>query len=57
MKSKKAACYAHASQSPDRYYALQDSVALFRGKEIGIARAEAFLYQRENPFDIFNAHS
>jgi len=39
---KKAACYAHASQSPDRYYALQDQVARFRGLESGFARAEAF---------------
>jgi LmbE family N-acetylglucosaminyl deacetylase len=28
---KKAACYAHASQTPDRYYDLQDRVARFRG--------------------------
>lgn len=39
---KKAACYAHASQSPDRYYALQDQVARFRGVESGFPRAEAF---------------
>jgi LmbE family N-acetylglucosaminyl deacetylase len=39
---KRAACYAHASQSPDRYYALQDQVAKFRGLESGYARAEAF---------------
>src|SRR4051812_43268866 len=28
--TKKTACYAHASQTPDRYYALQDDVARFR---------------------------
>ena len=39
---KKAACYAHGSQSPDRYYALQDQVAKFRGVESGWNRAEAF---------------
>jgi len=39
---KRAACYAHASQSPDRYYALQDQVAKFRGLESGFTRAEAF---------------
>ncbi|HEY3443379.1 MAG TPA: PIG-L deacetylase family protein [Paludibaculum sp.] len=39
---KKAACYAHRSQSPDRYYALQDQVARFRGLECGFGRAEAF---------------
>jgi LmbE family N-acetylglucosaminyl deacetylase len=51
---KKAACYAHASQTPDRYYALQDRVALFRGAESGFERAEAFVYQQQSPFDIFN---
>ena len=50
---KRAACYAHASQTPDRYYALQDSVASFRGAESGYAKAEAFLWQQESPFDIF----
>ena len=39
---KRAACYAHASQSPDRYYALQTQVARFRGLESGYALAEAF---------------
>ncbi len=52
--TKRAACYAHASQTPDRYYALQDRVALFRGLECGSERAEAFVYQQQSPFDIFN---
>jgi LmbE family N-acetylglucosaminyl deacetylase len=39
---KRQACYAHASQSPDRYYALQAKVARFRGVEAGFAQAEAF---------------
>jgi N-acetylglucosamine malate deacetylase 1 len=51
--AKKAACYAHASQTPDRYYALQDDVARFRGVEAGVARAEAFTFQIRSPFDIF----
>ena len=50
---KKAACYAHASQTPDRYYALQDEVARFRGVEAGVTRAEAFTFQIRSPFDIF----
>ena len=33
---KKAACYAHASQTPDRYYALQDQVAAFRGLKVAV---------------------
>jgi LmbE family N-acetylglucosaminyl deacetylase len=50
---KRAACYAHASQTPDRYYALQDEVARFRGIERGFKRAEAFLQQLQSPHDIF----
>jgi len=40
---KRQACYAHASQSPDRYYALQEEVARFRGIEAGYMRAEGFI--------------
>ncbi|MDQ6665137.1 MAG: PIG-L family deacetylase [Acidobacteriota bacterium] len=40
---KRAACYAHASQNPDRYYALQSDVARFRGIESGYRQAEAFV--------------
>jgi LmbE family N-acetylglucosaminyl deacetylase len=46
---KRAACYAHASQTPDRYYALQSSVARFRGLECGFAQAEAFLEHPGGP--------
>lgn len=42
---KRAACYAHASQSPDRFYALQSEVARFRGVESGFTQAEAFIRQ------------
>jgi len=51
--TKRAACYAHASQTPDRYYALQDQVARFRGIEAGRQRAEAFLLQLQSPYDVF----
>jgi N-acetylglucosamine malate deacetylase 1 len=40
---KREACYAHASQTPDRYYALQSQVARVRGLEAGYAQAEAFV--------------
>jgi LmbE family N-acetylglucosaminyl deacetylase len=50
---KRAACYAHGSQTPDRYYSLQDDVARFRGVESGHKRAEAFLLQLQSPYDIF----
>ena len=48
---KRAACYAHASQTPERYYKLQDDVAAFRGLESGYGRAEAFLLQQRSPSD------
>ena len=48
---KRAACYAHASQTPDRYYALQDEVAAMRGLEAGCRRAEAFVLQLQSPGD------
>ncbi len=46
---KRAACFAHASQSPERFYALQTEVARFRGIESGYEQAEAFIRQRESP--------
>lgn len=48
---KRAACYAHASQTPNRYYELQDDVAHFRGIEGGYKRAEAFILQLRSPND------
>jgi len=54
-EQKRAACYAHASQTPDRYYALQDEVARFRGLECGKVRAEAFLMQLRSPCDVLSA--
>jgi LmbE family N-acetylglucosaminyl deacetylase len=41
---KRQACYAHASQSPHHFYALQSKVASFRGIEAGYAQAEAFVH-------------
>lgn len=51
--TKKAACYAHASQSPDFYYGLQDTVAAFRGLQSGTKRAEAYIVQLGSPHEIF----
>jgi LmbE family N-acetylglucosaminyl deacetylase len=48
---KRAACFAHASQTPERYYKMQDDVALFRGVEGGYKRAEAFVLQLRSPGD------
>lgn len=46
---KRAACYAHASQSPDRFYALQSQVTRFRGLESGYAHAEAYIRHAQSP--------
>jgi len=48
---KRAACFAHASQTPERYYKMQDDVALFRGVKGGYKRAEAFVLQLRSPGD------
>ena len=42
---KKTACYAHASQNPDYFYALQDTVAAFRGLQNHCKRSEAYVLQ------------
>lgn len=52
LDTKKAACYAHASQKPDFFYALQDKVAEFRGLTSGYKRAEAFIMQTGCPLDV-----
>ncbi|QEH32717.1 GlcNAc-PI de-N-acetylase [Aquisphaera giovannonii] len=46
---KRQACYAHASQSPERYYELQDLVARMRGIECGRRRAEGFIRHVQGP--------
>jgi LmbE family N-acetylglucosaminyl deacetylase len=48
---KRAACYAHASQTPDRYYALQTQVARFRGIESGYGQAEGYIRHAQSPYD------
>ncbi|HKD08243.1 MAG TPA: PIG-L family deacetylase [Bryobacteraceae bacterium] len=46
---KKAACYAHASQAPEKFYLLQSDVSRFRGIESGYRQAEAFLRHVRSP--------
>ncbi len=46
---KRAACFAHASQTPDRYYALETEIARFRGIAGGYQQAEAFIHQTQSP--------
>lgn len=43
-----AACYAHASQQPDKWYPKQVEITSFRGGESGFPQAEAFLRHRES---------
>ena len=52
--TKRAACYAHASQTPDFYYPLQDTVANFRGFQAGSKKAEAFILQLGSPRDVLS---
>src|SRR5262249_1025694 len=46
---KRRACFAHASQSPEKYYALQDQVARFRGIERGVRLAEGYIHHVQGP--------
>jgi LmbE family N-acetylglucosaminyl deacetylase len=43
LDKKHAACMAHATQAPEKYYPLQQSVTRFRGVESGYKEAEAFV--------------
>jgi N-acetylglucosamine malate deacetylase 1 len=46
---KRLACYAHASQAPDRFYALQETVTRMRGIESGHKQAEAYVRHIQSP--------
>jgi N-acetylglucosamine malate deacetylase 1 len=46
---KRQACYAHASQAPDKFYALQEQVTRFRGLERGVRQAEGFIRHIQSP--------
>jgi LmbE family N-acetylglucosaminyl deacetylase len=45
---RRDACYAHASQQPDKWYPKQVEITRFRGVESGFAQAEAFLRHPES---------
>lgn len=36
---------------PDKFYALQDQAARFRGTETGCKLAEAYIHQMQSPYD------
>ncbi len=40
---RRAACYAHASQSPDKWYPHQVELTRFRGQSSGFTQAEGFV--------------
>ncbi len=46
---KRSACYAHATQTPDRYYALQELVTRMRGIESGYKEAEGYIRLVQSP--------
>jgi LmbE family N-acetylglucosaminyl deacetylase len=46
---KRAACYAHASQAPDKFYALQEMVTRMRGIECGCKQAEGYIRHVQSP--------
>ncbi len=46
---KRLACFAHASQAPEKFYSLQESVTRFRGIESGHRQAEAFVRHIQSP--------
>jgi LmbE family N-acetylglucosaminyl deacetylase len=47
-RRRRAACYAHASQQPDKWYPKQVAITQFRGTESGFAQAEGFLRHPES---------
>jgi LmbE family N-acetylglucosaminyl deacetylase len=45
---RRAACYAHSSQQPDKWYPSQVELTRLRGVESGFPQAEGFLRHRES---------
>lgn len=46
---KRLACYAHASQAPEKFYALQELVTRMRGLESGHKLAEGYIRHVQSP--------
>jgi LmbE family N-acetylglucosaminyl deacetylase len=46
---KRAACFAHASQNPEEFYAVHDQMNRCRGMELGTKYAEAFIHHAQSP--------
>ena len=47
--TKRRACFAHASQSPEKFYALQSQVTRMRGFERGCVHAEGYIRHIQGP--------
>lgn len=45
---RRAACYAHASQQPEKWYPKQVEITRARGRASGYTQAEAFVHHRES---------
>jgi len=46
---KRTACFAHASQNPEEFYAVHDQMNRCRGMELGSKYAEAFIHHAQSP--------
>jgi LmbE family N-acetylglucosaminyl deacetylase len=46
---KRAACQAHLSQRPDKFYALQEQITRIRGIESGTVHAEGYIRHIQSP--------
>ena len=46
---KRSACFAHASQAPEKFYALQEQITKMRGIERGCRHAEGFIRHIQSP--------
>lgn len=45
---KRQACYAHASQDPKEFYGVHEMMNRFRGSELGVTYAEAFVRHNQD---------
>ena len=46
---KRARCNAHASQAPEKFYALQDQITRLRGIERRCRQSESFIRHVQSP--------
>ena len=45
---KRQACYAHASQDPKEFYGVHELMNRFRGSELGVTYAEAYVRHKQD---------